>query len=109
MGILYEKLIALEDLAFREGEIKIKLCEGKDEAEIYVENCKKVLSCDNEFITLEVCGANVRVCGSPLVFENFGAGGLKITGKLSSIDFSNNFSNNFSDNFSDNHGMGGAK
>lgn len=92
MGVLYEKLIALDELSSRECVITIKLGGNPDKAEIYVENCRKVLSCDNEFITLGVCGADVRISGTPLVLENFGIGGVKITGKISSVDFSDNLS-----------------
>ncbi|MCH5196942.1 MAG: YabP/YqfC family sporulation protein [Oscillospiraceae bacterium] len=88
MGLLYEKLIELDELSSRECVITVKLNGNTDNAEIYVENCRKVLSCDNEFITLGVCGADIRVSGTPLTLENFGVGGVKITGKISSLDFS---------------------
>lgn len=90
MGVLYDKLIALEELSSRECVITVKLCGNLSTAEIYVENCRKVLSCDDEFITLGVCGADVRISGTPLMLENFGVGGVKITGNISSVDFSEN-------------------
>ena len=88
MGALYEKLIALEELSARECVITIHLRGNTEQAEIYVENCRKILSCDDEFITLGICGAEVRVSGTPLILENFGVGGVKITGKICSVDFS---------------------
>ena len=88
MGLLYEKLVALDELSSRECVITVKLSGNTDNAEVYVENCRKILSCDNEFITLGVCGADIRVSGTPLMLENFGVGGVKITGKISSLDFS---------------------
>lgn len=92
MGVLYDKFIALEELSTRECVITVRLCGNLNTAEICVENCRKVLSCDDEFITLGVCGADVRISGTPLVLENFGVGGVKITGSISSIDFSANSS-----------------
>lgn len=86
MGILYDKLVALDDFSMRESVITIRMNSGSDKSEIYVENCRKVLSCDEEFITLCVCKTNVRISGTPLVLENFGVGGVKITGKISSVD-----------------------
>lgn len=90
MGLLYEKLLALDELSYRECVITIRLNKDKDSAELYVENCKKVLSCDSEFITLRSCGADIRVSGAPLALENFGVEGVKITGKIASVDFSEN-------------------
>lgn len=88
MGTLYEKLIALDELSSRECVITIRLCRNSEQVEICVENCRKVKSCDDEFITLGICGADVRVSGTPLTLENFGVGGVKITGKICSVDFS---------------------
>lgn len=88
VGVLYDKLIMLDELSTRECVITIKLSGKPDKAEIYVENCRKVLSCDDEFITLGVCGADIRISGTPLMLENFGVGGVKITGKIASVDIS---------------------
>ena len=88
MGLLYDKLIALDELSYRECVITIKLGKGRENAELYVENCRKVLSCDSEFITLKAGGADIRVLGAPLALENFGVEGVKITGKIASVDFS---------------------
>lgn len=90
MGVLYDKLVELDEMSSRESVITVKLCGKTDGAEIYVENCRKVLSCDNEFITLGVCGADIKISGTPLMLENFGVGGVKITGKIASVDFSDN-------------------
>lgn len=92
MGILYDKLVALDELSTRECVITIRINSTSDMSEIYVENCRKVLSCDEEFITLGVCKTDIRISGTPLVLENFGVGGVKITGKISSVDFSDNCS-----------------
>lgn len=93
MNILYEKLLALDELSTRDCTITIRLCGSTDNAQILVENCRKVLGCDGEFITLGVCGADIRVSGTPLVLENFGVGGVKITGKISALDFSDSGNN----------------
>lgn len=87
MGALYDKLIELEEFSTRECVITIRIKE-KEQAEIYAENCRKIISCDNEFITLGICGAEVRISGTPLILENFGINGVKITGKICSVDFS---------------------
>lgn len=82
---LRSKLINLEEQAARECTVTLKLIGGK-EREMYVENCKKIVSCDDDFITLGVCGANIRICGSPLILENFGVNGVKISGKIGSVE-----------------------
>ena len=82
---LRAKLINLEEQAARECTVTLKLIGGK-EREMYVENCKKIVSCDDDFITLGVCGANIRISGSPLILENFGVNGVKISGKIGSVE-----------------------
>lgn len=82
---LRAKLINLEEQAARECTVTIKIVGGK-EREMYVENCKKIASCDDDFITLGVFGANIRISGVPLVLENFGVNGVKISGKITSVE-----------------------
>ena len=83
---LRDKIIGLEEQAARDCTITVQIHAGKDR-EIYVENCRKIISCDDDFITLGIFGANIRVSGVPLILENFGVGGVKISGKISSIEF----------------------
>lgn len=83
---LRDKIIGLEEQAARECTITVQIHGGK-EREIYVENCRKIISCDDEFITLGIFGANVRVSGTPLILENFGVGGVKISGKITAVEF----------------------
>lgn len=82
---LREKLINLEEQATRECTVTIKIVGGR-EREMYVENCKKIVSCDDDFITLGVFGANIRISGVPLILENFGVNGVKISGKIGSVE-----------------------
>ena len=89
---LRDKIIGLEEQAARDCTITVQLHGGKDR-EIFVENCRKVISCDDEFITLGIFGANVRVSGVPLILENFGVGGVKISGKITSIEFAETLEN----------------
>lgn len=83
---LRDKIIGLEEQAARDCTITVQIHGGKDR-EIYVENCRKIISCDDDFITLGIFGANIRVSGVPLILENFGVGGVKISGKISSVEF----------------------
>lgn len=83
---LRDKIIGLEEQAARECTITVQIHGGKDR-EIYVENCRKIISCDDDFITLGIFGACVRVSGVPLILENFGVNGVKISGKITSIEF----------------------
>ena len=89
---LRDKIIGLEEQAARDCTITVQLHGGKDR-EIFVENCRKIISCDDEFITLGIFGANVRVSGVPLILENFGVGGVKISGKITSIEFAETLEN----------------
>lgn len=83
---LRDKIIGLEEQAARDCTITVQIHAGKDR-EIYVENCRKIISCDDDFITLGIFGANIRVSGVPLILENFGVNGVKISGKISSVEF----------------------
>lgn len=89
---LRDKIIGLEEQAARDCTITVQIHGGR-EREIFVENCRKVISCDDEFITLGIIGANIRVSGVPLILENFGVGGVKISGKISSIEFAETLEN----------------
>lgn len=89
---LRDKIIGLEEQAARDCTITVQIHGGR-EREIFVENCRKVISCDDEFITLGIIGANIRVSGVPLILENFGVGGVKISGKIISIEFAETLEN----------------
>lgn len=83
---LRDKIIGLEEQAARDCTITVQIHGGR-EREIFVENCRKIISCDDDFITLGIIGALVRVSGVPLILENFGVNGVKISGKITSIEF----------------------
>ena len=75
-----ERAAVLDDLPHRHSTITIR-----DGREIYVENCRCVCGCDDNFITLSVYGMNIRISGTPLILESFGAEGIKISGRIHSI------------------------
>lgn len=79
-------LIELEDSFDRLSTLTLKL-NYEQPFELFVENCRGVLHCDENFITLHVYGANVRVSGSPLVLNTFGAEGVKISGDIQALNF----------------------
>ena len=71
-----ERAAVLDDLPHRHSTITIR-----DGREIYVENCRCVCGCDDNFIY----GMNIRISGTPLILESFGAEGVKISGRIHSI------------------------
>lgn len=75
-----EKIFTLDDMPHRHSTITIR-----DGCEIYVENCRCVRGCDDNFITLSVYGMDIRISGTPLILESFGAEGIKISGKIHSL------------------------
>ncbi|MBP1563875.1 MAG: YabP/YqfC family sporulation protein [Oscillospiraceae bacterium] len=83
---LRDRIIGLEELAARDCTITVQIHGGR-EREMYIENCRKIISCDDDFITLGIVGAQIRVSGVPLILENFGVGGVKISGKISAVEF----------------------
>lgn len=90
MGVR-ERLIAIEELAARKSTITFSLDGGlKNGAELCIENCRCVKELDDNFIVLSVCGADIRISGTPLRLENFGVGSVKITGFIHSLTFEEN-------------------
>jgi len=85
MGIR-ERLIEYEETTARKFSITLTAEKGSS-AELLVENCRCVKSCDDNFIVLSVSGMDIRVSGTPLVIDNFGIGSIKITGKIHSLTF----------------------
>ncbi|MDE7361141.1 MAG: YabP/YqfC family sporulation protein [Oscillospiraceae bacterium] len=81
-----DRLIEYEENAGRRFSLSVSAESGED-AELVVENCRCVKSCDDSFIVLSVYGMDIRVSGTPLVIENFGIGSIKITGKIHSLTF----------------------
>ncbi len=79
MGVK-DRLIALEDSSRAHSTLILR-----DGEELYVENCRCVRGCDDNFITLSVSGMDIKVSGAPLTLESFGAYGVKITGKIHSL------------------------
>ncbi len=75
-----DKLISFENEASRHCTVTMH-----DGRELYVENCRCIKECDDNFITLSVAGADIRVTGAPLTLESFGVNGVKISGKIHSL------------------------
>ncbi len=87
MGIR-EKLIEIEEQAQKKCTITITTNGGaQKDAEVRVENCRCVKSCDDNFVTLSVYGMDINVSGAPLKLENFGVGSVRITGRIHSLTF----------------------
>lgn len=83
-----EKLIELEELAGRKCTVTFTADNGiRSGSELYVENCRSVKSCDDNFIILSVYGMDIHISGTPLLLENFGIGSVKISGKIHSLTF----------------------
>ncbi len=78
MGIK-EKLIQLGDCT---GEAYITL---RGSRELCAENCRCITACDENVAVLCLRDINVRVVGTALVLENFGAYGVKLTGEIHSL------------------------
>ena len=90
MGIR-EKLIEFEEQAQKKCTVTFSADGGlKNGAELVVDNCRCVKNCDDNFIVLSVFGMDIRVTGAPLVFENFGIGSVRITGRIHSLTFEEN-------------------
>ncbi len=78
MGIK-EKLIRLGD---RLGEPQITL---RGNMELYAENCRCITSCDENTAVLRTSAQDIRVVGTDLTLENYGAFGVKLTGQIYSL------------------------
>ncbi len=77
---LKNKLIELGDMPNKHTRITIT-----DRNELCAENCRCVFGCDENLVVLSMNGGIVRITGTDLVLENFGAYGVKVTGCLHSI------------------------
>ena len=87
MGIR-EKLIEFEENQGRRCTVTLTAdCGLKNGAELFVENCRHIKNCDDNYIILSVYGMDIRVTGAPLELENFGVGSVKISGKIHSLTF----------------------
>lgn len=79
-------------------ETLIKLSESPSEAlisitgnrEICVENCRSITACDENLTVLRLKGTDLRIVGSGLVLDNYGAYGVRITGAIHSLTFEDN-------------------
>ncbi len=85
---LKNSLLQFEEQASKQCTITLVSKNGyRGGAELFVENCKCVKSCDGNFIALSVFGMDIKVVGEPLVLENFGVNGVKISGVIHSLSF----------------------
>lgn len=88
MGIK-DKLISLGEAPWKHSAVTLS-----DGQELCVENCTSVISCTDcdqrsgEIVLKIRCSGEdrlLRVCGSGLVLENFGADGVRITGSIETL------------------------
>lgn len=90
MGVR-EMLVGFEDNMWKKCTVTLTAeCGLKNGAELFVENCRRITSCDEDYIILSVYGMDIRVVGAPLELSNFGVGSVKITGKIHSLTFEEN-------------------
>ena len=52
-----------------------------------VEECRCITACDEDLAVLRVKGFDIRVVGSGLVLESYGAFGVRLTGSIHSLTF----------------------
>ena len=79
-------------------ETLIKLSESPSEAlinitgtrELCVENCRSITAYDENLTVLRLKETDLRIVGSDLTLENYGAYGVRITGSLHSLTFEEN-------------------
>ncbi len=83
MGIK-EKLIRLGD---RLGEPQITL---RGNSELYAENCRCITACDENTAILRTSAQDIRIVGTNLTLENYGAYGVKLTGQIYSLTLEEN-------------------
>ncbi len=76
---LKETLIRLGDCM---GEPVITL---KGDYELCAENCRCITACDENTAVLCMNGQDVHVVGTELTLENFGAYGVRLTGRIHSL------------------------
>lgn len=76
---LKETLIRLGDI---QGESRITLFGNR---ELCAENCRCITACDDNLTVLRMEGLDISVTGTELVLENFGAYGVKLTGRIHSL------------------------
>lgn len=55
--------------------------------ELCIENCRCITACDENLAVLRMEGIDIRVTGTELMLENFGAYGVKLTGRIHSLTF----------------------
>lgn len=77
-------LIGLEDRISGECTITLVL-NPNGNTELFAENIRSVLHCDENFLTLRAYGSEIRISGAPLIFDTFGAQGIRISGKIRSL------------------------
>ncbi len=58
--------------------------------ELCAENCRCITECDENVAVLRMEGIDVRVTGTELTLENFGAFGVRLTGKIHSLTLEEN-------------------
>ncbi len=58
--------------------------------ELCAENCRNIIACDENTIVLRMRSQNIRIVGTELYLENYGAYGVKVTGRIYSLTLEEN-------------------
>ena len=58
--------------------------------ELCAENCRSIVACDENMIILRMREQDIRIVGTGLCVENFGAYGVKVTGIIYSLTLEEN-------------------
>lgn len=58
--------------------------------ELCAENCRCITACDENVAVLRTKAQDIRIVGTGLTLENYGAYGVKITGRIYSLTLEEN-------------------
>ena len=53
--------------------------------QLFIDNCRCIKSCDENYITLSVNGGCIRITGTSLTLECYGGRGVTVSGKIHSV------------------------
>lgn len=79
--------MGIKDSLIRLGEAdsarwQLTLTEGST---FYLNNCRCIKNCDENYVILEVADGSLRVTGTDLILEGYGGRGVVITGKIHAV------------------------
>lgn len=59
-------------------------------SELCAENCRSITACDENTAVLRMRSQDIRIVGTGLTLENYGAYGVRITGRIYSLTLEEN-------------------